>query len=348
MSASYVVFSTPHSRWIMQGPRERDEDGPDARRRPTAAREAYSLYVERAAEGDNEADGPSSSRSHSLDDGFAEDAVRPNHQRDDHEHVRREVLGAAADQRVDEARGDVLDDAHDQAADDGPGNGVEPAEDDDREDLEADEGEIRIHAEEIAPQHAAEGGDDAGHRPREPEVPLDVDAHRHRDLLVVGDRAHRDALARFEKKPAEPGQEDEADERADELDRRDEERPHHVGLLAERQRQGPRALEDDERPESAQDRREPDGGHDDCDDGPPDELPQHDPLQPKAEDDHGHERRDHGQPERNPGHREPTHDHEARQHHELALREVHGIGGLVDEHEPERDQRVHQPRQDAV
>jgi hypothetical protein len=32
--------------------------GPDARRRPKAAREAYSLYVERAAEGATEADGP--------------------------------------------------------------------------------------------------------------------------------------------------------------------------------------------------------------------------------------------------------------------------------------------------
>src|SRR6267142_1484070 len=32
--------------------------GPYARRRPTAAREAYCLYVERAAEGANEADGP--------------------------------------------------------------------------------------------------------------------------------------------------------------------------------------------------------------------------------------------------------------------------------------------------
>ena len=30
----------------------------DARRRPKAAREAYLLYVERAAEGANEADGP--------------------------------------------------------------------------------------------------------------------------------------------------------------------------------------------------------------------------------------------------------------------------------------------------
>src|SRR5438093_7708822 len=37
------------------------EKGPAARRRPKAAREAYSLYVERAAEGANEADGPLSS-----------------------------------------------------------------------------------------------------------------------------------------------------------------------------------------------------------------------------------------------------------------------------------------------
>jgi hypothetical protein len=35
-----------------------DQKGPDARRRPMAAREAYSLYVERAAEGTNAADGP--------------------------------------------------------------------------------------------------------------------------------------------------------------------------------------------------------------------------------------------------------------------------------------------------
>src|SRR5215472_5611984 len=34
------------------------QKGPDARRRPTTAREAYSLYVERAGEGANEADGP--------------------------------------------------------------------------------------------------------------------------------------------------------------------------------------------------------------------------------------------------------------------------------------------------
>src|SRR6266849_1043201 len=42
------------------------EKGPAARRHPTAAREAYSLYVERAAEGANEADGPLSAPGLSL------------------------------------------------------------------------------------------------------------------------------------------------------------------------------------------------------------------------------------------------------------------------------------------
>jgi hypothetical protein len=42
---------------------EAAQTGPDARRRPRAAREAYSLYVERAAAGANEADGPVSAAS---------------------------------------------------------------------------------------------------------------------------------------------------------------------------------------------------------------------------------------------------------------------------------------------
>jgi len=42
------------------------QKGPDARRRPTAAREAYFLYVERAAEGANEAAGPFSAAFRSL------------------------------------------------------------------------------------------------------------------------------------------------------------------------------------------------------------------------------------------------------------------------------------------
>src|SRR6266849_8118518 len=45
----------------MPKPLQAAQKGPDARRRPRAAREAYSLYVDRAAEGANAAAGPFSS-----------------------------------------------------------------------------------------------------------------------------------------------------------------------------------------------------------------------------------------------------------------------------------------------
>jgi hypothetical protein len=49
-----AIFSTVRSFKILSV----GEKGSDARRRPKVAREAYSLYVERANEGANEADGP--------------------------------------------------------------------------------------------------------------------------------------------------------------------------------------------------------------------------------------------------------------------------------------------------
>jgi hypothetical protein len=39
-------------------PNQAVEKGPDGRRRPSAGREAYFLYVERPGDGANEADGP--------------------------------------------------------------------------------------------------------------------------------------------------------------------------------------------------------------------------------------------------------------------------------------------------
>src|SRR5438093_718379 len=60
--ATPAVMSTS-SRLVMSpivtlSHRQANEKGPAARRRPKVAREAYSMYVERAAEGANEADGP--------------------------------------------------------------------------------------------------------------------------------------------------------------------------------------------------------------------------------------------------------------------------------------------------
>src|SRR5271166_5325646 len=45
--------------------------------------------------------------SHALDPATAEHALRPQHQGDDHQHVRSEILGTAADIRIEIARRQV-------------------------------------------------------------------------------------------------------------------------------------------------------------------------------------------------------------------------------------------------
>src|SRR6185436_4913461 len=132
------------------------------------------------------------SLSYAFDNPLAEDAVRANHQGEDHQDVGGEVFGAAAHVRIDIAGGDVLDDADDEPAHDRTRDGVQPAQDHDREHLEPHQRQVHVDAEQVSPQHAAQRRDDAGHGPRHAEVPLDVDAHGHGHLLVVGHRPHGD------------------------------------------------------------------------------------------------------------------------------------------------------------
>src|SRR5262249_18570554 len=304
MSASYVVFRTPHSRWIM------------ARLRAGETREgAASVRLEQATSSDEHDEARGRSRpertrlyvrvgddrersqaksivvaSYALDDFLAENAVWANHQRGDHQHVRREVFGAAADVGIDVPGGEIFHHADDEPAQDRAGNGVEPAENHDRKHLEAHEREVHVDPEEIAPENAAERRDDAGHRPRHAEVALDVDPHGQRDLLVVGHRAHRDALARLQEEPAEGGQEADAHAGAEQLDRRNEQRSHEERLLADGQRQRLRPGKDRKRSDASQNRRQADGGHDDGDDRPADQLAQHDALEREAQDHHARQR----------------------------------------------------------
>src|SRR5258705_9525290 len=212
MSASYVVFRTPDSLWNTLTSPLYPLGSPAASPRPA---------------------------SHAFDDRFAEDPVRPDHQRDDHQEVGREVLGAAAYVRVHVAGRHVLDDPDHEPAHDGAGNRVEAAQDHHREDLEAHQGQVGVHPEEAAPHDAAQGGDHARHGPGEREVALYVDAHRHGYLLVVGDRPHRDALAALEEEPPEGAQEQDAHRGPQELDGRHEQWAPDERLVADGQVQAP-------------------------------------------------------------------------------------------------------------
>ena len=53
-------------------------------------------------------------------------------------------------------------------------------------------------------------------------------------------------------------------------------------------------------------------------------------------------------PERRTGEIGSARGDEAGEHDELALREIDRVGRLVDQHEAERDQRIHQPDHHAV
>src|SRR4029077_11781332 len=125
-----------------------------------------------------------------FDLALAENAIRREHKSDDHQDVGRKVLGAAANVGVEVARSEALDDADDQPADDRADDRIESAEDHHRKYLETDQGKLHVDPEHVAPNHAADRRDHAGHRPGQREIAFDVDTHRHCDLLIVGNGAH--------------------------------------------------------------------------------------------------------------------------------------------------------------
>src|SRR5438067_13778345 len=90
-------------------------------------------------------------RLHALDAAPTEHAFRPDHQDQDHQHVRCEVFGAAADIRIEIAGGEIFDDADDQPADDGAHDRVETAQNYDRENPEADQCQLVVDADDRTP-----------------------------------------------------------------------------------------------------------------------------------------------------------------------------------------------------
>src|SRR6266508_5208477 len=131
--------------------------------------------------------------SHPLDDLAAEEPVRPDHEGQDHEDVRQEVLGPAAHIGIDIAGGDALDAADDEPAEDGPGHAVQASEDHRGEYLEADQRQLGVHPEHITPDDTADTGGEPRDSPRQGEDETNLDAHRHGCLLVVGHGPHGDA-----------------------------------------------------------------------------------------------------------------------------------------------------------
>jgi len=152
----------------------------------------------------------------------------------------------------------------------------------------------------------------------------------------------------FRKKPGERGKKDEANTGADQLHRRQHYRPQLEGLIADRHHDGAGSGAEGHHRGAAQHRGKPDRRHHDGDDRPSDQRAQHHAFEPEAERDHAAYPDQRGNPKRQAG-RLGRHGREKTgEHDELALGEIDRVGRLVDQHEAERDQRIHEPDHDAV
>src|SRR2546428_8610174 len=108
--------------------------------------------------------------------------------RDEHE-IRGDVAEPAAEPWIDVPGRKAFEDADEDGPRDRPGNAVEPPDDHDGEDLEPQQHDPEASAAHDGPQGASDDGDAADHRPRDREVAMQIDAHRHGDLLIVRDGA---------------------------------------------------------------------------------------------------------------------------------------------------------------
>ena len=111
---------------------------------------------------------------------------------------------------------------------------------------------------------------------------------------------------------------------------------HHLGIAAEH-----------EFAEADQEIGQPERRHEQDDVGLVDQRPQHQPLDRHGE----HEHHDDGERERHKGRDAVLVQADQRQrgeHHHDALREIEHAGGLEDQHEAERDQRIEHARDQPI
>jgi len=121
---------------------------------------------------------------------------------------------------VEIAGREILDDANDKPTDHRARDRIEPAQDHHRKHFETDESKLVVDAKHRAPDHPAQRRDDPGHRPGQRKIAPDIDTHRHRNLLAVGDSAHRNPGAALQEEICETRKENEADRGTDQLHRR--------------------------------------------------------------------------------------------------------------------------------
>ncbi|BAQ46434.1 tungsten-containing formylmethanofurandehydrogenase, subunit B [Methylobacterium aquaticum] len=277
------------------------------------------------------------SRSCFLRDAFAEDALRAQGQEGDEDDEREGVLVG----HRDVGRAEGLDDAESKPADDGARDVAEPADDGGGKRLQRDGGaHLDRHEQHGCHQDA---GDAAQHRAvheGQHDHPGDRDAEQCRHLLVLGGRLELLADQGVLEEPVlerhqHRGHGDDQQVLGVEVDRADQE-----ALRLEDRRQHLRLRPVERERGVGEEDRGADGRDDHRQVGAVAQRIIDAEVEQGAERRHAADGEQEGQPVRPLQVDGEDHHQEGGHHRELALREVHHVGGAEDQHEAERHERV--------
>ena len=232
-----------------------------------------------------------------------------------------------------------------------PGNRIEAAQDQHRQRLERNECQRVLDAVARAPEKSGNQSHRAGHAPHDRPDLLQRDADGQRRLMVIGHGAQCPPDSRATEKQCEHGHQDCGHSRGHEVELRNvHSRPvgHPLdGFVLQPQFQAAHVGAPDHLRQALDEEREADRRHEQCDLRLIDERSQHHAFNAKSQHDHDDERYRYGQPGGEAVLQQPDVGECGKKHHR-ALREVEYAGGLVDQDEAERHERVHHAREKAA
>src|SRR5579872_3777726 len=114
--------------------------------------------------------------------------MRAGDEHDQQYQIRRDATEAAAQHLIEITGSQALQDANRDRRNDRADDAVYPAQDDDGKYLQPDQDGAKTAAGDPSPQDTGDHGNDAGQAPDDHQVATNIDAHRHGNLRVVGDR----------------------------------------------------------------------------------------------------------------------------------------------------------------
>src|SRR5262249_58490135 len=278
---------------------------------------------------------------------FAKQSLGAKQKEDKSNDVREPVFNRAADERPPIDLAELLAHADDQSAHDGARHRREAAEDQHRQRLERDQREAELHAALGAPHDAGDDRDQPGHRPDDQPDRLERDADRQRGLVIVGHGPQRAADARALEEDREHGHQHGGGGGRGHLELIDLHARHHERPIGDADVELLDVGAPQQLAEALEEEVEADGGHEQDDRLLVHQRPKHDTLDHEREDDH-HGHREHERRRHRHAALHQSHQRERREQHHHALREVEDAGGFEDQNEAERDQRVHQAREETA